>query len=121
PGGFFMNLRRIDLNLLVIFDALMAEQSLTRAARRVGMTPSAMSHALHRLRQTFDDELLERSGRGMAPTQRALDLWRPLSVALQQLQVAVAQQLKLDPGISDRTFTVRISEYLVQCAVPRIR
>ncbi len=56
-----MNLRSIDLNLLVIFDALMAEGSITGAARKVGITPSAMSHALHRLRDTFRDELLDRA------------------------------------------------------------
>lgn len=55
-----MNLRSIDLNLLVIFDALMAEKSITRAARKIGITLSAMGHALNRLRHTFDDELIER-------------------------------------------------------------
>jgi len=80
-----------------------------------------MSHALHRLRQTFNDELLERTGRGgMAPTQRALDLWRPVGAALQQVQLAVDQQLEFDPASSARAFTVRISDYLVQCAVPRL-
>jgi DNA-binding transcriptional LysR family regulator len=69
-----MNLRSFDLNLLVIFDALMAEKSITRAAGRVGVTPSAMSHALHRLRDTFNDELLVRTACGMVPSQRALEL-----------------------------------------------
>ena len=76
-----MNLRSIDLNLLVIFDALMAEQSIAGAGRKVGLTPSAMSHALRRLRQTFNDELLERTGRGMVPTKRALELWGPVGAA----------------------------------------
>jgi DNA-binding transcriptional LysR family regulator len=115
-----MNLRSIDLNLLVIFDALMAEQSITCAARRVGLTPSAMSHALDRLRQTFNDELLERTGRGMAPTHRALDLWRSVSPALQQMQRAVGQQLEFDPGTSERNFTVRISDYQTRCVMPRL-
>ena len=115
-----MNLRSIDLNLLVIFDALMAERSITGAARRVGITPSAMSHALHRLRHTFNDELLERTSRGMVPTQRALDLWRSVGAALQQMQRAVEQQLEFDPGTSERTFTIRISEYAAQCLLPRV-
>ncbi len=115
-----MNLRGIDLNLLVIFDALMAEQSITRAAHKVGITPSAMSHALRRLRQTFSDELLERTGRGMVPTQRALNLWGSVGAALQQLQRAVEQQLEFDPSTSERSFTVRISDYLVQCVMPRL-
>jgi DNA-binding transcriptional LysR family regulator len=115
-----MNLRSIDLNLLLIFDALMAEQSITRAARKVGITPSAMSHALHRLRQTFKDELLERTGRGMVPTQRALDLWGSVGEALRQLQRAVGQQLEFDPGTSERSFTVRISDYQTRCVMPRL-
>ena len=115
-----MNLRGIDLNLLVIFDALMAEQSITRAAHKVGITPSAMSHALRRLRQTFNDELLERTGRGMVPTQRALNLWGSVGAALQQLQRAVEQQLEFNPSTSERSFTVRISDYLVQCVMPRL-
>ena len=89
-----MNLRTIDLNLLVFFDALISERSITAAARKVGISPSAMSHALSRLRQTFDDELLERTGRGMVPTQRALDLWPAISAALQQVERAVEQQLE---------------------------
>ncbi len=115
-----MNLRSIDLNLLVIFDALMAEQSIAGAGRKVGLTPSAMSHALRRLRQTFNDELLERTGRGMVPTQRALELWRSVGAALEQLQRAVGQQLEFDPSTSERTFTVRISDYQTRCAMPRL-
>ena len=60
-----MNLRTIDLNLLVIFEALIATRSITRAAQRVGVSQSAMSHALRRLRQTFDDEILRRTLRGI--------------------------------------------------------
>jgi DNA-binding transcriptional LysR family regulator len=105
---------------LVIFDALMAEKGIAGAARKVGITPSAMSHALRRLRQTFSDELLERTGRGMVPTQRAIEFWASVRAALQQVQHAVDQQLDFDPQTSERTFTVRISDYLVQCAVPRL-
>jgi DNA-binding transcriptional LysR family regulator len=115
-----MNLRRIDLNLLVMFDALMAEQSITRAARKVGITPSAMSHALHRLRRTLNDKLLERTGRGMVPTPRALDLWRAIGAGLQQVQRAVEQQLEFDPETSERNFKIGISDYLVRCAMPRL-
>jgi DNA-binding transcriptional LysR family regulator len=115
-----VNLRSIDLNLLVIFDALIGEKSVTSAARKVGITPSAMSHALRRLRDIFNDELLERTGRGMVPTRRAVELWKSVRAALEQLQRAVDQQLEFDPRTSERTFTVRISDYLVQCAVPRL-
>src|ERR1700730_15268902 len=115
-----MNLRSIDLNLLVIFDALMAERSIAGAARKVGITPSAMSHALRRLRDTFNDELLERTSRGMVPTQRAIELWTSVRSALQQLQRGIDQQLEFDPGTSERSFTGRVPDYLRQCAVPRL-
>src|SRR5260370_13034400 len=98
----------------------MAEKSITRAAERVGMTASAMSHALGRLRDTFKDELLERTAHGMVPRQRALELWTSVRAALQQLQRAVDQQLAFDPKTSTRSFTVRVPDYLVQCAVPRL-
>ena len=65
-----MNLRSLDLNLLVIFDTLMTERSITRAASRIGMTPSAVSHALRRLRDTFQNPLIERTPDGMVPTRR---------------------------------------------------
>src|SRR5947199_6743817 len=115
-----MNLRSIDLNLLVFFDALITERSITRAAQKVGISPSAMSHALSRLRQTFNDELLERTGRGMVPTQRGLDLWESLSVGLQQVQRSVEQQLEFDPRTSERSFTVRLSDFHTQCVLPRV-
>ncbi len=115
-----MNLRKIDLNLLVIFDALIAERSITGAARKVGVTPSAMSHALRRLRETFGDVLLERTARGMNPTQRAIELWTSVRAALQHLQCALDQQLDFDPKTSERSFTVRVPDYLMQCAVPRL-
>lgn len=115
-----MNLRTIDLNLLVLFDALISERSITTAARKVGISPSAMSHALSRLRQTFNDELLERTGHGMVPTQRALDLWPAVNGALQQVERAVEQQLEFDPMTAERSFTLRVSDYHTQCVVPRL-
>ena len=69
-----VNLARIDLNLLVAFDVLLAERSVTRAAARVGLGQSAMSHNLARLRALFGDELLTRGPQGMRPTPRALAL-----------------------------------------------
>ena len=66
-----VSLRDIDLNLLVILDVLLQERSVSRAAERLYLTPSAVSHALGRLRKLFDDELLIRDGRKMSPTVRA--------------------------------------------------
>jgi DNA-binding transcriptional LysR family regulator len=67
-------LSRPDLNLLVTLDAVLAEGSVTRAARRLGLSPSAMSRSLARLRETTGDPLLVRAGRGLVPTPRALEL-----------------------------------------------
>jgi DNA-binding transcriptional LysR family regulator len=79
-----------------------------------------MSHALHRLRQTFNDELMERTGHGMVPTQCALDLAEPVHAALQQLQQAVDQQLAFDPRTSERSFTLRVSPYFADSLLPRL-
>ena len=83
------NFRTLDLNLLRVFDEVMAERSLTRAARNLSLTQPAVSNALRRLRQTLDDELVQRSGQGMAPTARALAIWPAVRDALHQLQSAL--------------------------------
>src|SRR3984957_21355204 len=76
------NLRSVDLNLLVVFDTLMAERNVTRAAARNGLSQPAVSKALGRLRYLFDDPLFVRRDRAMEPTARALDLAGPIDGAL---------------------------------------
>ena len=115
-----MNLRSIDLNLLVIFDALMAEKSITRAAKTIGMTPSAVSHALQRLRQTFGDPLFERTQTGMRPTRRARGLVGFVRAALHNLQHGISQQLEFDPATSSRSFSIRQSAFMSDCLMPRL-
>lgn len=115
-----MNLRTIDLNLLVIFDALMAEKSITRAAKAIGMTPSAVSHALNRLRQTFGDPLFHRTSTGMVPTRRALELIPFVRAALHSLQHGMALQREFDPQTSQRTFNLRQSDFMSDCLLPRL-
>jgi DNA-binding transcriptional LysR family regulator len=83
------NFRTLDLNLLRVFDEVMAERSLTRAARNLSLTQPAVSNALRRLRDTLGDELVQRSGQGMAPTPRALAIWPAVREALQQLQASL--------------------------------
>ena len=73
--AFQPNFRTLDLNLLRVFDEVMAERSLTRAARNLSLTQPAVSNALRRLREALGDELVRRSGAGMEPTPRALALW----------------------------------------------
>src|SRR5277367_6605840 len=79
------NLRSVDLNLLVVFDALMAERSVTRAAERNGLSQPAVSKALGRLRYLFGDPLFVRHDRAMVPTQRAKNLAGPIHTALRDI------------------------------------
>jgi DNA-binding transcriptional LysR family regulator len=84
-----MHLTNLDLNLLRVFDVLLEERSVTRAGARLGLTPSAVSHALSRLRYHLGDELFRRDAQGMKPTRRALEIGPSLHAALGQLQSAL--------------------------------
>jgi DNA-binding transcriptional LysR family regulator len=83
------NFRTLDLNLLRVFDQVMAERNLTRAARNLAMTQPAVSNALNRLREALGDRLVTRSGYGVEPTPRALALWPAISDALRQLESSI--------------------------------
>src|SRR5436853_5452023 len=76
----------MDLNLLVVFDAIMRDRSVTRAGQRLGLSQPAMSHALTRLRHMLKDDLFVRSPKGMMPTPRAEELGTPIRIALDGLQ-----------------------------------
>ena len=80
------NFRTLDLNLLRVFDEVMSERSLTRAARNLSLTQPAVSNALRRLREALGDELVHRSGQGVEPTAYALALWPAVHNALRELQ-----------------------------------
>jgi DNA-binding transcriptional LysR family regulator len=107
-----MNLQSIDLNLLVVFEALMEERNVTRAARRVGLSQPAMSNALTRLRRTFDDALLVRTPSGMKPTAAAQSLIEPVRLALAQLRAAIEERPAFDPAASRRAFRFLASDYV---------
>jgi len=100
-------LRGIDLNLLVVFDALMAERHVTRAAEYNGLSQPAMSKALNRLRHLLDDRLFERRDGRMEPTPRALELAGPIHGALSDISRSLTQPGVLDPG--QITATLRIA------------
>ena len=104
------SLRRLDLNLLVAFDILMAERNVTAAARRMGIGQPAMSNALSRLRDLFDDMLLVRTSSGLQPTGRALDLVAPVSRILAELREEVFNTRAFDPRTDKRTFRVGLSD-----------
>ncbi len=96
----------VDLNLVVAFDALAREQSVTRAAHRLGVTQSAVSHALRRLRDLLGDPLLVRGKGGMVLTPRAQSLVVPVRTGLVTLQRALAQPGPFDPATARRAFTI---------------
>lgn len=104
----------IDLNLLRVFDALLEEGSATRAGQRLGLTQSAVSHALTRLRHQFDDPLFIRGPAGMAPTARALEIGPSVHMALTQLQDALNPK-RFDPAAATRRFTLTTGAY--GCAI----
>jgi DNA-binding transcriptional LysR family regulator len=104
-----LNFRTLDLNLLRVFDEVMAERSLTRAARNLSLTQPAVSNALRRLRETLGDELVQRSGQGMAPTPRAIAIWPAVREALQQLQESLVPN-EFEPGKANTTFVLAMAD-----------
>ena len=107
-----MNLRAIDLNLLLALDALLSERHVTRAASRVGLSQPAMSNALARLRQLFGDELLIRTPAGMQPTRLALELEQPLQLALRQVGRVFDRHTGFDPATARLQLVLRLSDLL---------
>ena len=111
-------LARIDLNLLVAFDALAREQNVTRAAERVGVTQSAMSHALRRLRELLDDPLLVRGKSGMVLTARAEALVLPLRSGLVSVDRALVRAERFDPRTARRKFRLATPDLFDLLAIP---
>jgi LysR family transcriptional regulator, nod-box dependent transcriptional activator len=107
-----MRLDHFDLNLLVALDVLLEERSVTRAARRLNVTQSAMSAALKRLREAFQDELLVLHGKRMVPTPHALTLAPEVGTAIARLRSLIATGTGFDPATSKRRFRVDASDYI---------
>ncbi|WP_076997619.1 LysR family transcriptional regulator [Variovorax sp. KK3] len=112
-----VNFRTFDLNLLRVFDEVMAERNLTRAARNLAITQPAVSNALRRLRDSLGDELVRRSGTGVEPTARALALWPTVRDVLRQLQHTLAPG-EFDAGIADDTFVLAMADATAAELVP---
>lgn len=106
-----VHLRDFDLNLLLALDALLGEAHVTRAAGKVGLSQSAMSHALSRLREKLQDPLLVRTKRGMEPTERARTLTAPLRAALSEIDRALGPSAEFSPKQARQTFYVGSSDY----------
>jgi len=110
----------IDLNLLTTLDVLLAERSVTRAARSQGVTQSAMSHRLKQLRTLFRDELLVRSPEGLILTDRARALREPLRVALDGMRQLVNHDGPFDPKVSQTRFVLGGGDYSEMLMLPRM-
>src|SRR5882762_8852554 len=103
-------LAAIDLNLLVVFDAILRERSVTRAGHQLGLSQPAMSHALTRLRHMLKDELFVRSPNGMTPTPRAEQLAEPIRLALDGLQQSL-EPIQFEPSKATATFRIAVDNY----------
>lgn len=112
-----MNLRSLDLNLLVVFDALMRKRNVTYAAQDIGLSQPAFSNALSRLRERLGDELFVRSPSGMRPTAWALELSGPIKAALIAIEDAL-DSASFNPEISTRSFTIATQDHGLMTLIP---
>ncbi|WP_097458635.1 LysR family transcriptional regulator [Mangrovitalea sediminis] len=114
------DLRRLDLNLLLAFRALMQERSVTLAAERLFLGQPAMSGALKRLRAAFGDELFVRTPQGMVPTPRAQELWRRIEPLLASLHQALTQPAGFVPAEAQRVFNIGLTDSLGMALMPEL-
>jgi DNA-binding transcriptional LysR family regulator len=105
-----MNIRDVDLNLLVVLDTMLRTQHVSRAAEALGMSQPALSAALNRLRALFGDPLFVRSSRGMQPTPRARQVAQPLRSIIETIQAEVLQHSRFDPSTAQRVVTINMSD-----------
>lgn len=114
------DLRRVDLNLLIVFETLMHERSVTRAAEKLFLGQPAISAALARLRSLFDDPLFVRTGRSMEPSARAVEIFALLSPALDSISTAVSRAADFDPATSTNVFRIGLSDEVEFALLPRL-
>jgi len=114
-----MRFNKLDLNLLVALDAVLSERSITRAAQRVHLSQSAMSNALGRLREYFEDELLVQVGRQLELTPRAEVLREAVRDVLVRIDTSIAAQPQFDCASSDREFRLCVSDYTMEVLLPQ--
>lgn len=115
-----MDLRDLDLNLLMVFNAVYQERSTSLAAKRLGMSQPAVSNALRRLRNFTGDALFYKSGTGVAPTRTAVTLAVPIGHALDTVESSLRAMEGFDPATSTRTFTIAMSDVIKRSLVPAL-
>lgn len=111
-------LRNFDLNLLVAFKYLMEERSVSRAAQKMFISQSAMSHVLQRLRQQLDDPVLVKTPQGMKPTPRARALVEPIGDILGEVEQVIRCSKEFSPAQTQRRFTIATNDYVEFCLLP---
>ena len=114
-----VHFKNLDLNLLRVFDALLEEESATRAGSKLGLTQSAISHALGRLRLSLGDDLFVRGPSGLQATPRAVEMGGPIRAALKLMETAVTVP-HFDPAVDERVFHVSASGYLCSVLMPGV-
>ena len=115
-----MNIKNIDLNLLVYLDVLLQERNVTRAAESLGISQPAMSNGLRRLRELFDDPLLVRTSNGMSPTERAELLQPMIREIVSTVERAVEPNQQFDAARADRVFRISVSDYTESTLLPHL-
>jgi DNA-binding transcriptional LysR family regulator len=115
-----LNIRNIDLNLFVVFEALMQERNVTRAAARLGLSQPAVSSALKRLRENLGDALLVRTRGGMRPTPRAEQIFGSVAQLFDQIQSAIQTGVSFTPATTERSFNVMMSDIGEIVYLPRL-
>ncbi|TIS39941.1 MAG: LysR family transcriptional regulator [Mesorhizobium sp.] len=113
-----MNFVDMDLNLLRVFDVMMRERSVTRAATELGRTQSAVSHSLAKLRSLLQDELFTRDGGEMRPTPRAVELLSDISAALATIRASIDRHQVFKPATTRRNFRVGLTDYHAMIFIP---
>lgn len=113
-----MNIRKMDLNLLILFDAIYTERNISRAAQRLDMSQSALSNGLARLRHLLHDPLFVRTGSGMLPTEKAINFAEPVQEALQLIQSGFQERDEFDFRHAERTFHLAMDDYSEMVLLP---
>lgn len=115
-----IDLSNIDLNLLVLFEAVMSERHVARTAKRLHVSPSAVSHGLARLRRTMHDPLFLKHPKGVVPTERALELSLPIADILQRVRNVISNAEGFDPATSSRRFTIGAPDAVFPLVLPSL-
>jgi len=115
-----INLARVDLNLLVVFEAVLKERHVGQAAETLNLSASAISHSLGRLRRLLNDPLFLRTPRGVVPTARAMELAEPVADILARVRSVVATAAPFDPATSTRRFMIAAPDAVSAVLLPRL-